>query len=524
MDGKGINVILNGKNVEAEKGEKLVDVIRRHEKFFPSPCYSKFLTATGHCGLCLIGARRKSGNKFSTVFACTATASDGMEVDTKFPEAVAKRNELLTLYLMKHPFDCSICNKIGSCFLHKFAVALGIGSFTRIAKKRNLNLGYEDFGVHIAFDRMKCIGCQRCVRFCRDVLGEEFIGFLPNDQGYKEVTLYPGKTLDNNYSLNLVDLCPAGAFIDKSCTYQPMEWELMRTPSISTESSVGVNTYVLHGGNKIFRIIPRTNKYVNDDWIPNSARNEHMDFCEGKRLTKTMQNGRPSHIKIAISRIVESIRGHKLFVVCSGKMSLEDQFVLRRWLDMVVCDICFLRKTRTADNFLISSDATPNFNGAILNGLTSEINAIDNLNSLNRKIKSGQCDQILSLGEDIFSLGISREISDSVKIFYMGTQENETSKRAATIIPTATVFESTGTLVNDSWRLQKFYRAVNPPGKNIFPMWYIFSLLLNIYSDSNSKGLLWLDDVWRSMSRNLMQLKNIDLFNVDFEGFQLKKH
>jgi NADH-quinone oxidoreductase subunit G len=524
MDSSRISVILNGKKVEAVRGEKLVNIIRRHGIFLPSPCHNEFLTPTGHCGLCLVGARRKPEDNFTALLACTTTASDGMEIDTNFSEAVAARNEMLGLFLMQHPFDCSKCNKIESCFLHKFAIPLGINNFTRISNSRNANIQYEDFGENIALDRMKCIGCKKCIRFCRDVLGEELIGFLPNDHGYKEVALYPGKTLTGNYFLNLVDLCPAGAFIDKSCTHQPMEWELTRTASISAESSVGVNTYVLHNGNKIFRIIPRTNKHVNEDWIPNSARNEHKLLGDQKRIIETMQNGIKSHLRVAISRIVESICGHKLFVVCSGKMSLEDQFVLRRWLNVTVNGICFLQKNRVADDFLISSDATPNFNGAILNNLAIRENIVDNLESLNRKIKSGECTKILSINEDIFPLGISYAIPNSVEIFYIGTDENKTSKRATIVIPTATVLEYTGTFISRDWRLQKFHKAVNPPGQNIFPMWYIFSLLLNLYLDSASSQLLWLDDIWDLMSREITQLKKIDLFNLNSEGIQLKKN
>jgi NADH-quinone oxidoreductase subunit G len=519
-----INIILNGKKVKAQEGERLVEIIQRHDIPLSAPCYHRSLTETGHCGLCLVGVRRKVTDKFSVVFACTATAKDGMEIDTEYEEAVDKRNKLFRLHLLQHPLDCSKCNKVGYCFLHKFASQTKFPGFTRIAKNQPQDIKYKEFGQHILFDASKCIGCQRCIRFCRDILDDELLGFIGNENGYREANLYPGKSLDNNYSLNLVDLCPAGAFVNRNCLYQPVEWDLLSTPSISTESSVGINTYILHRGNKIFRIKPRENKYVNDAWMTNSARNEHRYFENKKRLTKIMQDGQQVHLEAALLQITESFLANELAVVCSGNMSLEDQFVLRKLLDSVVHSVFFLRKKRDPDDFLISDDAAPNVNGAILNKIITQEKIVDDLEELNKNIRSGQCKRILSINEEIFSYGIPYVLPDDLRIFYIGTENNKTSKRATVTIPTTTVFENTGTFINRDWRLQKFYKAVNPPNDNIFPMWYIFSLLLNVYLEVSEKELLWLDDVWKNMTHAVDLLADIDFFHVNSNGILLKNH
>ncbi|MDR2776813.1 MAG: (2Fe-2S)-binding protein [Puniceicoccales bacterium] len=524
MNNNRINITLNGKRVKAQEGERLVEIIQRHDIPLSAPCYHKSLTETGHCGLCLVGARRKVTDNFSVVFACTATAKDGMEVDTEYEEAVDKRNELSGLYLLRHPLDCSKCDKVGYCFLHRFASRTKFSGFSRIAKGQLQDIKYKEFGQHILFDAIKCIGCQRCIRFCRDILDEELLGFMRNENGYEEVDLYPGKRLDSNYSLNLVDLCPAGALVDKNCLYQPTEWRLVSTPSISTESSIGINTYVLHSGNKIFRIKPRENKYVNDVWISDSARNEHRYFENRKRLTKVVRNGQRARLEAALLQMVASFLSNELTVVCSGNMSLEDQFVLRRLLDSTVHNVYFLRKKRDCDGFLISDDAAPNVNGAILNKIIAQEKITDDLQELNKKIQAGQCKRILSINEEIFSYGISYALPDDLQIFYIGTESNKTSERATVVIPVSTVFENTGTFINKNWRLQKFYKAVNSPNDNIFPMWYIFSLLLNTYLATSEKELLWLDDVWANMKRNIDLLANVDFFHVNFNGISLKNH
>ncbi|MDR1890951.1 MAG: (2Fe-2S)-binding protein [Puniceicoccales bacterium] len=524
MNSSEITIILNGKRIKAQNGERLVEIIQRHDIPLSAPCYHRSLTETGHCGLCLVGARRKATDKFSVVFACTATAKEGMEIDTECEEAVNNRNELFRLHLLRHPLDCSKCDKVGYCFLHKFASQTKFSGFTRIEQGQLQNVKYEEFGQHISFDAQKCIGCQRCVRFCRDILDEELLSFIRNENGFEKIALYPGKNLDNNYSLNLADLCPAGAFVNKDCVYQPVEWDLISTPSISTESSVGINTYVLHRDNKIFRIRPRENKYVNDAWMSNSARNEHKYFENKKRLTRITQNGQRVHLEMAVLQMVKSFLTDELAVVCSGNMSLEDQFVLRKLLDSIVHGMFFLRKRRVSDGFLISDDATPNVNGAILNKIITKEKIVDDLKELNRRIQAGLCKKILSINEDIFSHGVPYALPDDVEIFYIGTENNKTSKRATIIIPVTTVFENTGTFINKDWRLQKFYKAINPPSDNIFPMWYVFSLLSNVYLGTTERELLWLDDVWKNMTHDVDLLANVDFFNVNLSGVLLKKH
>jgi NADH-quinone oxidoreductase subunit G len=216
----------------------------------PSPFYHKSLSEVRHCRLCVIGARRKSTDEFSEVFVCTATAKDDMEVNIEYGKVITKHNELLMSHLMQHPLDCSKCNKVGYCFLHQFATQKGFHGFTRFADRQLKDVEYRNFGQDIIFDVQKCIGCQRCIRSYRDFLGEELIGFIRNDKRYKKAFLCPSKTLDNSYSLNFVDLSSVGAFVDKNSVYQPAECNLIKTPSISTESNVGINTYVFH--KKIF--------------------------------------------------------------------------------------------------------------------------------------------------------------------------------------------------------------------------------------------------------------------------------
>lgn len=520
---KKINVILDGKQVEAFDGERLASIIKRNGIFISAPCYHESLTETGHCGLCLVGARRKSSDDFTVLFACTATAKDGVEIDTRHPDALRERNKLLFMSLLSHPMDCSKCNKVGDCFLHKIATQTKFRGFSRIKNGELNDVEYTSFGEKILFDSCKCIGCQLCIRFFRDILNEDKLGMFLNAAGYKEVGLYPGKTLDGNYSINVVDLCPAGALISKKSLFQPFDFELMRTPSISTGSSTGVNTYLMHDGEKVFRIVPRRNQYVNDCWMPDSEREEYENISKHTRLRRVIYNGARSQLEHAILHIVETLKNTGADVVCSGKMSLEEQFILHELLSSVVSDVHFLKKNQKSDGFLISDDASPNFNGALLTGLIKNGEEVHNLNRLNEKIKNRQTKAIIIIDEEIFDYGVSYVIPDDIKMFYIGTRYEKTAKRSIVNIPISTVFEKTGTFINKDWRLQKFYKAIKPPTNDVFPLWRILSFILDVYFTQDAR-FLRLEDLWKAMTKEISELKDIDLKNLSESGILLKKY
>src|SRR5205085_1041261 len=50
-----------------------------------------------------------------------------------------------------------------------------------------------------------------------------------------------------------------------------------------------------------------------------------------------------------------------------------------------------------------------------------------------------------------------------VSIVYLGTHANATSAAAKVVLPSLTVFEKSGTFVNQQFRIQKFNRAVPGP-------------------------------------------------------------
>ena len=61
---------------------------------------------------------------------------------------------------------------------------------------------------------------------------DDVLGFV--DRGSHSVlTAHPGKRLENNYSLNTVDICPVGALTSSDFRFQMRVWFLKETKSFA---------------------------------------------------------------------------------------------------------------------------------------------------------------------------------------------------------------------------------------------------------------------------------------------------
>ena len=144
--------------------------------------------------------------------------------------------------LINHPLDCPICDQAGECKLQEQSTGYGRG-YSRFIEQKNVKPKRTLLGPRVMLDDERCILCSRCIRFCKEIAKDDVLGFT--DRGsYSTLTCYPGRRLENNYSLNTVDICPVGALTSTDFRFKMRVWFLKQTNSIDTESSAGANTVV----------------------------------------------------------------------------------------------------------------------------------------------------------------------------------------------------------------------------------------------------------------------------------------
>jgi NADH-quinone oxidoreductase subunit G len=378
------------------------------------------------------------------------------------------REGVTEFLLINHPLDCPICDQAGECKLQEQSTGYGRG-YSRYIEQKNVKPKRTQLGPRVTLDDERCILCSRCIRFCKEIVNDDVLGFV--DRGsYSTLTCYPGRSLANNYSLNTVDICPVGALTSTDFRFKMRVWFLKQTNSIDTESSVGANTVVWSREGVIYRITPRRNDEVNDTWLSDSARDLYKPVRSPDRLAEVRvatggAAGTGSFLDAAVSAAAQIFKANAgaIAVVGSGRSSVEEQFLTRKLATALKASTHLVSRVAQGDRILISADRNPNIRGALVTGLISQLPSA-RLDALGSAIDTGQVKVVVAIGEDLAAAGLTAEQLRKVSIVYLGTHADATSAAAKVVIPTLMVFEKSGTFVNQQFRLQKFLKAV--PGPN----------------------------------------------------------
>jgi NADH-quinone oxidoreductase subunit G len=239
-------------------------------------------------------------------------------------------------------------------------------------------------------------------------------------------------------------------------------WFLKQTPGLDPESSVGANTEVWSREGVIYRITPRQNDAVNDTWMSDSGRLLYKQVKAADRLLTPLLNGLPTAPEMALKAANDLFKAGSVAIVGSGRSSVEEQFLTKKLADALKVSATLVSRVGPGDRLLISSDRNPNVRGALVTGLIVALPA-QKLTALAADIDAGKVKTVLSVGEDLTAAGLTAEQLAKVAIIYLGTHKNATSDAAKVVIPTLTIFEKSGSFVNQQFRLQKFAKAVPGP-------------------------------------------------------------
>ncbi|MGC9450864.1 MAG: 2Fe-2S iron-sulfur cluster-binding protein [Oceanipulchritudo sp.] len=476
-----VTIYVDGESAEVPAGSNLVDAVESIGKEIPHYCYHPKLSVSGNCRMCLIemgtpGRDRATGEPLlnedgspkiiwvpKPVIGCATTVSPGMHVRTDSEMVKSCREGVMEFLLLNHPLDCPICDQAGECRLQEFATDYGRG-YSRFIEQKNVKPKRTRIGPRVMLDDERCILCSRCIRFCEEIAEDPVLGFI--DRGsYTTLTTFPGRQLDNNYSLNTVDICPVGALTSTDFRFRMRVWFLKETPSIDTESSTGCNTVVGSREGKIYRITPRRNDQVNDTWMPDSGRVLYKMVDDDERLDRYAIEGRPSTPEEALSVAAgKLLQDGGVAIVGSGRLSVEEQYLLTRIRAEMNGPVptFLVARTGEGDGKLLSADRNPNVRGALLTGLVSSLPETD-LSELADLLREGSIHTVLAVGEDLAAAGIPSELLKKISLVYMGSHHAESSQFASVEIPLLTVFEKAGTFVNQQFRVQKFAQAVPGP-------------------------------------------------------------
>jgi NADH-quinone oxidoreductase subunit G len=282
----------------------------------PHYCYHPGLSIPASCRICLVEVEGLP----KLVPSCQTPVRDGMVVHSTSPKSIANQKQVMEYLLINHPLDCPVCDQAGECYLQDYSYQYG-RSQSRFEEDK-VKKPKKDVGLNVLLYNDRCIMCTRCVRFTREVSGTSEL-FVEGRGNKEEISIFPGKPLDNKLSGNVVDLCPVGALLDKDFLFKQRVWLLKETPSISPIDAGGENIYIHHNEGIIYRIKPRYNAEVNTWWITDDTRYAYKAVHDEKRLRGPRKTQYGSQVDTEwTTAIEEAERGLRAIVTESGPGSL----------------------------------------------------------------------------------------------------------------------------------------------------------------------------------------------------------
>ncbi len=530
-----VTVNIDGKDIAVPKGTNVIEAARLVGVDVPHYCYHPKLSIVGNCRMCLIEMGMPAVDPATKApimdaatgkqkinwiprpqIGCATNASSGLHVRTQTPQIKDCREGVMEFLLINHPLDCPICDQAGECKLQEQSTGYGRG-YSRYIEQKNVKPKRTQLGPRVTLDDERCILCSRCIRFSKEIAKDDVLGFI--DRGsYSTLTCYPGKKLENNYSLNTVDICPVGALTSTDFRFKMRVWFLKQTNSICTESSVGANTVVWSREGAVYRITPRRNDAVNDTWMADSGRVLYKQLQSADRLATITVNGAESALPIALNAAAELLRAGSVAVVSSGRASVEEQFLAQKLATAAKASAAIVARVDQGDGILVSADRNPNTRGALLTGLIKEYPKTK-LTDLAAAIDSGQVKTILAHHEDLTTAGLTAAQLAKVAIIYLGTHAHATSVAAKIVIPTHTVFEKSGTFVNQQFRIQKFAAAVPGLPGTTNDLAVVGQLLASLGGPS---GLTDVTSIWKQITIDLPALAPVNSYaKLSDEGYSL---
>ncbi len=474
-----VTVNIDGVDLSVPKGTNVIEAAKLLQKDVPHYCYHPKLSVAGNCRMCMIEMGTPAFDPATKApvidpatgkqkinwiprpqIGCGTTVSPGLHVKTSSPMVKDAREGVMEFLLINHPLDCPICDQAGECKLQEQATGYGRG-YSRFIEEKNVKPKRTQLGPRVTLDDERCILCSRCVRFSKEIARDDVLGFV--DRGsYSTLTCHPGKKLENNYSLNTVDICPVGALTSTDFRFKMRVWFLKQTHTLDIESSVGVNAVVWSREGTIYRLTPRRNDEVNDTWMADSGRILYKQVAATDRLTAVRLNGADTSLDIALNAAAALLKAGSVSIVGSGRASVEEQFLLKQLATPIGAQGHLVARTANGDKLLISADRNPNIRGALVTGLISQLPCAE-LKQLSREIDEGKIKTVVSHGEDLLAAGLTAAQLAKVAVIYIGTHANSTSAAAQIVLPALHTYEKAGTFVNQQFRIQKFYAAVPGP-------------------------------------------------------------
>jgi len=354
-------ITIDGRQLEFENDETIVEVARRNGIFIPTLCYMKGTRPTGACRICVVeveGAR-------SLLPACATPASPKMVVHTHSSSVIEARKTIIALLLQSGNHNCAIatnrsqdwtsfqqhvesydqradlCPAHSACNLQAYAYKYQVDTtgFVRAQTEYPMEMASP----LIVRDFSRCILCGRCVEACNTIQVNNAIthGF----RGAKAKIVAMGddnlQRSDCVFCGECIQACPVAALVERKSRYKIRPWEARHVRTTCHYCGVGCQLDLHIKDDKIMKVTGV------EDALPNQGRlcvkgRFGYDFVQSpERLTVPMirENGKLRDaswdealdlVASKIKEITETDGPEGVAGICSAKSTNEALYLMQK--------------------------------------------------------------------------------------------------------------------------------------------------------------------------------------------------
>ena len=329
-----IKIRIDGKFYEVKPGRNLLETCLSLGLDIPHFCFHPALGSVGACRLCAVKKYRdQDDSKGRIVMSCMEPVTEGLIISVDDPEAKAFRAAIIEGLMTNHPHDCPVCDEGGECHLQDMTVMTGHNYRRFDFRKRTYK--DQDLGPFIKHEMNRCIQCYRCVRFYRDYAGGKDLNVF-GSHNHVYFGRHEDGTLENEFSGNLVEVCPTGVFTDKTLSkHFTRKWDMSNAPSVCVHCSLGCNTIASERYGSLRRIMSRYNGSVNGYFICDRGRFGYEFVNNEKRIRKTKvrfnRNGDPEEVeneKLLSVLGAAFLKNKRIIGIGSPRASVESNYAL----------------------------------------------------------------------------------------------------------------------------------------------------------------------------------------------------
>jgi NADH-quinone oxidoreductase subunit G len=273
-----VKVTIDGITVEVEPGTSILNAARQigGDIVPPAMCYySKLEGSGGKCRTCLVkvskGSEKDPRPMPKLVASCRTGVMDGLEVQNiTSPEVIESRKGVVEILLINHPLDCPVCDQAGECHLQDLSFEHGVADTRYEFDRRTFEK--IDIGDKIQLHMTRCILCYRCVYVADQITDNRVHGILGRGDA-SEISTYIEKAIENDFSGNVIDVCPVGALTDKTFRFKNRVWFTKPVDAHRDCPKCKGKVTLWYKGEEVLRVTGRKDQFGEvEDFICNTCR------------------------------------------------------------------------------------------------------------------------------------------------------------------------------------------------------------------------------------------------------------